>query len=102
MILERTILQLDIGPMPLTEARQAAQLGYMQWLGSLPGHADYRHATRYALTKAKPFCESPAVAEFCKLLQESLDNPLQPLALCLPRRKRRGGADGRRTWRMPL
>ena len=74
-----------------------AELGYRQWLGALPGQACYQTAAQEALNKAKPFAEgSPAVARFCALLTSSLDTPLQPLDLRMPKRTRRGGAQARR------
>ena len=103
MLLERTIFQLDRGPMPREEARQLGQLGYMQWIAGLPGNADYLRAARHAYDKAGPFMmRSPAVAEFCDLLLASIKQPLMPLQLAMPRRQRRGGANARRSSRMPL
>ena len=103
MLLERTILQLDTGPMPPDEARQLGQLGFMQWLAGLPGGADYRRAALEAHARALPLAAgSPALAEFCALLTASLRAPLAPLPLALPARRRRGGAAAKRSWRMPL
>lgn len=103
MILERTIIQLDTGDVPADEARQMGQLGYMQWIASLPGNADYPQAALHAFDKAAPFMvHSPAVAEFCKLLLISLEAPLTPLPLAMPTRQRRGGAQARRSYRLPL
>lgn len=103
MILQRTILQLDTGPMPETEARQMGQLGYMQWIAGLPGEVDYLSAARQAHVTAAPFIEhSPAVAAFCDLLETSLETPLQPLPLSMPPKQRRGGANARRMSRLPL
>lgn len=103
MILERTIIQLDTGPMPAEEAQQLGQLGYMQWISSVPGNSDYVRAARYAYDRAAPFrTHSPAVAEFCELLLISLEDPLKPLPLAMPKRERRGGAQARRSSRMPL
>lgn len=102
MTLERTILQLDTGAMPADEARQMGQLGYMQWIAGLPGNADYLQAARDAFDKAAPFmAHSPAVAEFCRLLTRSLEAPLTPLPLAMPKRQRRGGAQARRSYRLP-
>ena len=42
MILDLTISQLDLGPMPPERARELGQLGYLQWLGGLLAMADYR------------------------------------------------------------
>ncbi|MFC3613811.1 hypothetical protein ACFORG_08585 [Lutimaribacter marinistellae] len=92
MLLERTISQLDIGPVPPNVAQQMGQLGYMQWIAALPGGMDYREAARRALATAQPFAgHSPAVAAFCALVQASLDSPLTPLPMRMPPRVRRGG-----------
>ncbi|MCV6585890.1 MAG: hypothetical protein OIF47_10185 [Marinibacterium sp.] len=101
MLLERTITQLDIGPLPAAEARQMAQFGYMQWIAGLPGRADYAACARQARALAAPFAEtSPAVAEFCALLTASIEAPLRPLPLALPPKKRRGGSGARRSARL--
>lgn len=97
MLLERTISQLDLGPMPPGRAAELGQLGYLQWLGALPGRADYRQAALHAHAKALPFAAaSPAVAAFCDLLLASVALPPRPLPLALPARQRRGGAQARR------
>lgn len=103
MLLERTIAQLDTGPMPPDEARQMGQLGYMQWIAWLPRDADYLSAAARAYEAARPFMlHSPAVAAFCDLLQASIEQPLKPLDLSMPARQRRGGAKARRSFRMPI
>ena len=103
MLLERTIAQLDTGPMPPEEARQMGQLGYMQWLAWLPRDADYMKSAACALDAARPFVmHSPAVAAFCDLLQSSIDKPLRPLDLSMPSGRRRGGAKARRSFRLPI
>lgn len=97
MFLERTISQLDVGYLEPERASELGQMGYMQWLGWLPGSADYHHTARHALTVAAPFAAvSPAVAVFCDLVGASLDMPPKPLALKLPERRRRGGHKARR------
>lgn len=48
MILERTLAQLDIGPVAPQHAQTLGQLGYMQWLGGLPGHVSYPEAATRA------------------------------------------------------
>ncbi len=102
MVLERTILQLDTGPIPAEDARQMGQLGYMQWIASLPGGVNYRRAARAAQARAAPFADhSPAVAAFCALLRASVEDPLTPLDLAMPPR-RRGGAAARRATRLPF
>jgi hypothetical protein len=103
MLLERTISQLDIGPLPPDAAAELGHLGYMQWLAGLPGSVDYRRAAMQAWAAAQPFARvSPAVAVFCDLLVASTRSPPEPLALVLPARHRRGGARARRSGRMML
>lgn len=103
MLLERTIAQLAVGPMPAEEAKQLGQLGYMQWIAGLASGADYQDAAVSAHTRAAPFmASSPAIAEFCQLLQTSIREPLTPLPLSMPPRTRRGGADARRSSRVKL
>ena len=100
MLLERTISQLAIGPVPPHEASELGQLGYLQWLASLPVNADYAGEAMHAFTVAQPFQRtSPAVAVFCDLLVASARNPMEPLPLKMPTRERRGGAQARRTRR---
>ena len=102
MLLERTLKQLDVGPLPRDDARQMAQLGYMQWIAALPGRTHYLQAAQSAYDMAAPLTErSPAVAEFCALLRLSLDYPMIPLPLTMPKRQRRGGAQARRSSRLP-
>lgn len=96
-MLEQTIHQLDAGNMPPELAQETGQLGYMQWLGSLNGAADYLEEAQKALAKSASFsATSPAVRVFCDLLQKSIENPLSPLGLKMPARHRRGGASARR------
>ncbi|MEM7172343.1 MAG: hypothetical protein AAF530_19405 [Pseudomonadota bacterium] len=103
MLLEQTISQLDIGAMPLDEAQQMGQLGYMQWIAGLPGNADYQRAALGAYMTATPFIVcSPAVAVFCELLMTSVREPLKPLPLSMPPRRRRGGSGARRSARLAL
>ena len=98
MFLERTILQLDLGPLPPARALELGRMGYMQWLGALPGRASYPGEAMRAYTMAAPFRHrSPAVAVFCDLLVESTRMPPVPLGLSLPARQRRGGARVRRS-----
>ncbi|MCE0504987.1 hypothetical protein LR948_06465 [Roseivivax sp. GX 12232] len=93
----QTLRQLDVGPLPPDRAEEMAQLGYLQWLGALPGDAGYRQEALRARAVALPLAaSSPAVARFCRLLSESLVTPLAPLALSVPKRVRRGGAKARR------
>lgn len=97
MLLERTISQLDIGPVSPARAHELGQLGYMQWLGWLPPMADYRAEAMRAYAAAQPFIRtSTAIAVFCDLLVASIRTPIEPLPLSLPARCRRGGARARR------
>ena len=97
MILERTIFQLDTGPVSPERAQELGSMGYMQWLGALRGDASYLDEAMRAYDKAAPFIgTSPAVAVFCNLLMESAAYPGAPLPLTLPAKCRRGGAQGRR------
>ncbi len=96
-MLDLTISQLDTGHVPPQRAQELGQMGYMQWLGGLPGSANYHAQARIALAKAKPFAEtSPAIAVFCDLLARSMQMPLEPLFLALPAKQRRGGYRARR------
>ncbi|MEM8841129.1 MAG: hypothetical protein AAGD47_05075 [Pseudomonadota bacterium] len=97
MLLERTIAQLDIGDISPERAQELGQLGYMQWLGALPGSSNYRLEAKHAFAVASPFsARSPAVAVFCDLLAASTHADPAPLALRLPDRHRRGGSRARR------
>ncbi|MBB95179.1 MAG: hypothetical protein CML68_11335 [Rhodobacteraceae bacterium] len=97
MLLEHTISQLDIGQVPADQAEKMGQLGFIQWLGALPGHSPYPANARRALAMARPFsATSPAIAAFCRLLTQSLDMPPRPMALQMPPRGRKGGARARR------
>jgi len=97
MLLNHTILQLRTTGLPPKRARELGHLGYLQWLGSLPGFASYPAEAMRAYAAAEPYLrEAPALAVFCELLVESTRNPAQPLTLILPSKQRRGGAKGRR------
>ena len=97
MLLERTISQLDIGPLPRVRAEELGRLGYLQWLGGLRPDASYLAEALRAHRKALPFATtSPAVAVFCDLLEASARMPPVALDLPLPVGARRGGARARR------
>lgn len=97
MLIARTLTQLQVNPTTPERAKEIGQLGYMQWLGGLPGSACYQTEAASAYITALPFRDSaPAVAVFCALLRESLQTPLRPLGLALPKPRRRGGARERR------
>lgn len=103
MLLARTILQLDVGCVPPAEAVEMGQLGYLQWLAGGAGQESYVRAAKHAHETAAPFrANSPAIAVFCDLLIASIERPLQPLALTMPERRRRGGARARRLRRLPI
>ena len=95
--IDLTLHQLQSRTDSAERAKEYGQLGYMQWLGSLPADACYRMAAMRAYATAKPIMRTdPAVAEFCRLLIDSLENPLAPLDLASPQPRRRGGARERR------
>jgi hypothetical protein len=97
MVIDLTLQQLQSKSGSPERAKEYGQLGYMQWLGSLPADGCYRTAAMRAYATAKPIMRTdPAVAAFCALLLDSLENPLRPLDLALPKPKRRGGARERR------
>ncbi len=97
-MIERTLTQLLAAPVSHARSREMGQLGYMQWLGGLPGDADYQAEAAFAYMKALPLKGShPAVAVFCDILRQSLRTPLAPLDLALPKPRRRGGAKERRS-----
>ena len=97
MLIALTLTQLQVNPTTPERAKEIGQLGYMQWLGSLPASSCYQSEAAYAYMTAFPFKDTaPAVAVFCDLLRDSLANPLRPLDLALPKPRRRGGAKERR------
>ncbi len=97
MLIQQTILQLQVRVDTPERARELGQMGYMQWLGGLPGNASYEVEAVRAYLCACPFVSTdPAIAVFCDLLQQSLSKPLQPLDLAMPKPRRRGGAHERR------
>lgn len=97
MSIERTLTQLQVNPRTPERAKEIGQLGYMQWLGGLAANACYLTEASCAYMTAAPFrATDPAVEEFCRLLKASLDAPLRPLDLALPKPRRRGGARERR------
>jgi len=97
MLLNHTILQLRTTGLTPDRARELGHLGYLQWLGGLPGFASYPAEAMRAYTAAQPYLrDAPALAVFCDLLVESTRSPAQALDLILPPKQRRGGAKGRR------
>ncbi len=97
MLLERTLSQLDIGSISPERATEMGRMGYLQWLGALPGRVNYAREAMRAHAMAEPFAKgSPAVAVFCALLRDSMQIPPRALPLALPERQRRGGAQARR------
>ncbi|WP_050929028.1 hypothetical protein [Aestuariivita boseongensis] len=97
MLIHRTLQQLQVRADTPERALELGRMGYMQWLGGLPGQANYEFEAIRAYLYARPFVETdPAVAVFCDLLRQSLQKPLTPLDLTLPKPRRRGGAAERR------
>lgn len=97
MLIARTLTQMQVNAGSPERAAEIGQMGYMQWLGGLPGGACYLTEASHAYLAALPFRDSdPAVAVFCDLLQDSINAPLKPLDLALPKPRRRGGARERR------
>ena len=97
MLIARTLTQLQVNASSPERAREMGRMGYMQWLGGLPGRACYLTEAAGAYMTALPFKDTdPAVAVFCDLLRQSIDHPLKPLDLELPKPRRRGGARERR------
>lgn len=100
MLTEHTLIQILSQPDPThapERARELGQLGFMQWLGGLPGDTAYDAQAHRALHLALPFVGTgPAMAEFCRLVSASLEGPHVPLDLAMPPNRRRGGARMRR------
>ncbi|MBW4984331.1 hypothetical protein KZZ07_17460 [Mameliella sp. CS4] len=97
MTIERVLTLLQTRADTPERARELASMGYMQWLGSLPGCASYEKEAMRAWRRAQPFAGTdPAVAVFCEMLQQSIRRPAVPLDLPLPQPQRRGGARKRR------
>lgn len=98
MLHERTIHQIRMSKATPERAKDIGRMGYMQWLGGLPGHSSYEAEAVRAYLLAMDHMESdPAIAEFCDLIRKSLRTPLRPLDLPLPKPQRRGGARVRRS-----
>jgi hypothetical protein len=97
MITARTLTQLQGRALTPERARDLGHMGYIQWLGGLPGAANYEaEAVRAYLMAADFIRTDPAIAVFCELLARSIADPLLPLDLRLPSPRRRGGARERR------
>jgi len=97
MLLARTLTQLDIGPLPETQARELAELGFVQWLDALPGDSDYRVEAMRAYAAAEASARrSTAIAIFRDMLVASSASPPAPLAVSAGPPRRRGGARSRR------
>ncbi|MBU2944397.1 hypothetical protein Q4578_00420 [Shimia thalassica] len=97
MLVERTLTQLQVEATTTERAQELGRMGYIQWLGWLPGHASYEAEAVKAYLVAMDFVDTdPAVAVFCDLIRKSLRRPLVPLDLSLPKPRRKGGAKRRR------
>ncbi|HDR29852.1 hypothetical protein [Rhodovulum sp.] len=95
MMLDLVLLQMQARGHDPARADAIGQLGFMQWLGALPGGCDYVAAARAALERVGA-PGSPVLASFRNLLAASLAMPPRPLDLGLPVPRRRGGARARR------
>ena len=63
MLLERTIAQLNVGPVSPEIAEELGHLGYLQWLGALRGNTSYLEEAMKAYEAARPLsASSPAIA----------------------------------------
>ncbi|KPP89125.1 MAG: B12-responsive hypothetical protein [Rhodobacteraceae bacterium HLUCCA08] len=97
MMIDRVLVGLQVDVTDPDRAAELGRMGFIQWIGLLPGGGDYRRAALRALAHADPLAATdPAVAAFCDLLVASLAVPPRPLDLALPRARRRGGARARR------
>ncbi|MEQ9695175.1 hypothetical protein [Shimia sp. SDUM112013] len=97
MLIARTLTQLQVDIETPERAEELGRMGYIQWLGWLPGQSSYEAEAVKAYLVAMDFIETdPAVAVFCDLIRQSLRRPLVPLDLRLPKPRRRGGARQRR------
>ena len=97
MVLDTILDNLRLTNSDPHRAHELGQLGYMEWLASLPGDSDFNQQAMIAYERALPFRRSaPAVAVFCDLLVEATRMPIAPLNLSLPDAHRRGGARARR------
>lgn len=97
MVLDRILERLQLQQSEHCRIIEFGQLGFMEWLGSLPADSDYNQQAMTAYQQAQPLRQkAPAIAVFCDLLIQSTRMPLQPLDICLPSPNRRGGARGRR------
>ncbi|MFW2542528.1 hypothetical protein ACN2XU_07790 [Primorskyibacter sp. 2E107] len=97
MLIARTLNGLQARDLSVERAQELGQMGYMQWLGTLPADADYEYEAVRAYLAAMDFIETdPAIAVFCGLIRDSLRKPMRPLDLAMPKARRRGGARKRR------
>ena len=97
MLLERTLMTLQSRAETPERARELGRLGFLQWMMFLRSDANYPHEANRALAMAAPFVTpDPAVAVFTGLVRQSLDGRAHPMAVPLPRPRRRGGARARR------
>lgn len=97
MFTEMTLSQLQATKATPERARYLGELGYLQWLATLPSDADYEcEAVRAWLCAQDESPDHPAVAVFCELIRDTLRYPAHPLSLGYMTPKRRGGARNRR------
>ena len=97
MVLDRILDRLRLRSAEPRRPHELGQLGYIEWLASLPGDSDFNQQAMIAYERARPFRRStPAIAVFCDLLVAATRMPIAPLDLSLPHACRRGGARARR------
>lgn len=79
------------------EAQRLADMAYMEWLGRLPGKANFHVEAMGAYASAVAISGmAPAAAVFCDRLIEVTTNGPVAIDLVLPGKERRGGAQARR------
>ncbi len=79
------------------EAARLADFAYIEWLGRLPGDANFCVEAMGAYARALPVSMlAPAAAAFCDRLVAASGSPLWALELSSLGRERRGGAQARR------
>ncbi len=89
MVLDQVLQFLSESPANRPEADRLARTGFMEWLWSLPGEADYSaHAAAADERAALTGGDAPALQAFRHLLREARTMPVTPV--------RRGGAQRRR------
>ena len=97
MFTEMTLSQLQATRPDPIRARELGELGFLQWLATLPGDADYEACAVQAwMTAQEESPDHPAVAAFREMIRQTLARPTTPLTFTRPKPRRRGGAQARR------